>query len=392
MSEQRRRDNRAGTVYRDGNRWRAEIRWRDHQGRQRRTRVSATDEQSAKRALRKLAADVAAGRTPADQRSTVEAYWRVWREGPLRAQGRKPSTVELYTSIMRQHVLPAVGSMRLAKLAPGDVERMLAGMRRQRSGRGQAVGAPVSGQTKRTAYTVLSLMLDTAVRDGLVPVNVCDQIARPAPDTAEAEYLTGTQLRELLGALREHRLYPLVLLLGSTGLRLGEALALRWDDVDLERGLLRVTGTVRGSGAAAVRTAPKSLRSRRSLPISAPVVEALRAWRAVQNSERLRAGTAWHTGPHAWVFTTNGGHVLDQRNASRQYGRAIEDAGLDVPARFHLLRHTAASLMLGDAAVPLRVASEVLGHGSTRLTADTYAHVDATQKRDALDVIGKALA
>ena len=116
------------------------------------------------------------------------------------------------------------------------------------------------------------------------------------------------------------------------------------------------------------------------------------SWRAVQAAERLRAGAAGHTGQHAWVFTTNGGHVLDLRNASRQYARALDEKGVRVPARFHLLRHTAANLMLSDAQVPLRVASEVLGHGSTRLTADTYAHVDASQKRDALSVIGQALA
>ncbi len=287
-------------------------------------------------------------------------------------------------------MLPALRGMRVANVTAGDVERMLAGMRRHRSGRGKATGSPVSGQTRRTAHAVPSPMLATAVRDGLVPANVCDQVDRPQPDTTEAEYQTAAQLRQVLGALRGHRLYPLVLLLASTGMRVGEGLALRWDDVDLDQGLLRVTGTVRGSGAGAERTPPKSLRSRARCPLSAEVVAALVSWRAVQAAERLRAGTAWHTGPRAWVFTTNGGHVLDLRNASRQYGRALDEAGVAVPARFHLLRHTAASLMLGDAGVPLRVTSEVLGHGSTRLTVDTSAHVDATQKRDALAVIRQA--
>lgn len=388
-----RRDNRAGTVYQEPDgRWRAEIRWTDHQGRRHRSRASAPDEQAARRALAGLQREVAAGRTPANQRVTVDGYWRVWRDGPLRAAGRKASTVQLYTSVMTQHVLPELGGMRLAAVTAGDVERMLAGMTRKRAMGGQPAGVPVSGQTRRTAHAVLCLMLSTAVRDGLLPVNVAAQVDRPQPDTAEAGWLTAGQLRDLLGGLVGHRIYPLVLLLASTGMRLGEGLGLRWDDVDLQQGLLRVTGTVRGSGAGAVRTTPKSLRSRRTLPISPEVVQALTGWRAVQAAERLRAGTAWHTGEHAWVFTTAGGYVLDQRNAARQYQRALLQAGLDVPARFHLLRHTAASLMLADAAVPLRVASEVLGHGSTRLTADTYAHVDATHKRAALGVIGQALA
>ena len=92
-----------------------------------------------------------------------------------------------------------------------------------------------------------------------------------------------------------------------------------------------------------------------------------------------------------WVFTTESGRVLDQRNASRAYGRALKAAGLDIPARFHLLRHTAASLMLADGAVSVRTAAEILGHASTRLTADTYAHVAQHTKIAALSVIDAAL-
>jgi len=240
MSEQGRRDNRAGTTYEgtDG-RWRAEIRWKDAQGRRQRVTRSAPSEVAAKRTLRKLQAEVSAGRTPAHGRITVEQYWKVWREGPLRAGDRKASTITLYSTVMRQHVIPALGGMRLASLTAGDVERMLAGMVTLRPNRGRPKGSPVSGQTRRTAHAVLSLVLGTAVRDGLLPVNVCEQVNRPTPGTGEAEYLSAEQLRAVLGGLRGHRIYPLVLLLASTGLRIGEGLALRWQDLDLSEARLR---------------------------------------------------------------------------------------------------------------------------------------------------------
>ena len=174
-----------------------------------------------------------------------------------------------------------------------------------------------------------------------------------------------------------------MLLLASTGLRIGKALALRWTDLDLDAPRLRVTGTVRRVGGRVERTAPKSQRSRRTLPLSPAVVEALRSWRKVQAAERLRAGTSWE-GDQAWVFTTESGRLLDQRNAARAYQRALAAAGVDVPARFHLFRHSAASAMLASGAVSVRTVSEVLGHSSTSITADTYGHVMDSAKAHAL--------
>ena len=119
------------------------------------------------------------------------------------------------------------------------------------------------------------------------------------------------------------------------------------------------------------------------------VVAALRSWHTEQSSERLRAGTAWHRSDY--VFTTESGRLLDQRNAARSYQRALAAAGVEIPPRFHLLRHTAASLMLADGAVSVRTASEVLGHATTSITADTYGHVAQQAKVAALDVIAGAL-
>ncbi len=201
---------------------------------------------------------------------------------PLVAQGRKPSTVELYRRLIEVHVIPGIGQVRLSRLTAGDVEVLLAGLTRKRDSRSGVAGEPVSSQTRRMVFAVLSLMLGTAVRDEAVTRNVCADLDRPKVDTAEADYLTPDQLRRVLAAMEGHRLQPLVLLLASTGLRIGEALALRWRDMDLDAHRLRVTGTIQHVGGEVRRTAPKSARSQRSLPLSPAVVEALRGWRKVQ--------------------------------------------------------------------------------------------------------------
>jgi integrase len=223
--------------------------------------------------------------------------------------------------------------------------------------------------------------------------NVVREVDRPKVDRAEADYLTPAQLRSVLDALRGNRIEPLILLLASTGLRVGEALALRWSDVDLdaEPPRLRVTGTVRRVAGRVERTAPKSQRSRRTLPLSTAVVDSLRSWRKAQASERLRAGTSWE-GDQPWVFTTESGRPLDQRNAARAYARALATAELaGIPARFHVLRHSVASAMLANGAVSIRTASEILGHSTTNLTADLYAHVAQDAKVTALGVVDAAL-
>jgi len=127
------------------------------------------------------------------------------------------------------------------------------------------------------------------------------------------------------------------------------------------------------------------------MPLPPAVVEALRGWRKVQAAEQLRAGTSWAGGGTAWIFSTATGRALDRRSASRSYERALRSAGVEFPARFHLLRHSVASAMLAHGAVSMRTASEILGHASTRMTADTYAHVLDSAKVAALGVVDRAL-
>jgi integrase len=166
-------------------------------------------------------------------------------------------------------------------------------------------------------HAVLCLALEQARRDDLVARNVAGLVAGPKVQHAEVHPLTPAEAAQLFAAAAEDRLSPLWLLVTALGLRRGEALALRWEDVDLDRGHLKVRATVQRLNGALVRTEmPKTKSSRRALPLPDVVVEALRAHRAAQVQERLRSAI-W--ADQALVFTTGIGTPLEPRNVLRSF-------------------------------------------------------------------------
>ena len=225
--------------------------------------------------------------------------------------------------------------------------------------------AGLAASTRRTIYTVVHVVLDCAVRDGLVARNAAAAVKRPTLDRREARYLSRGEVQRLLAAAAGDRLMSLFLLLLGTGLRRGEGLALRWGDVDLDGGHAQVRGTLSRVAAGLVITEPKTERSRRTVPLPASVVAALRRHRARQVQERLRAGTAWvDTG---LVFTTELGTPLDPRNALRSLTGAARRAGLS-GVGLHTLRHTAASALIGSDVTPAPGRRPSLSSGRARAT------------------------
>ena len=167
----------------------------------------------------------------------------------------------------------------------------------------------------------------------------------------------------------------------ALGLRQGEALGLRWTDVDLERGTLRVQKQLQRIDGKLQLTEPKTERSRRTIALPGFALDALRGHRVRQLEERLVAGEQWQD--HGLVFPSTNGTPLDPRNMVRQVHELLDRAGLP-RKRFHDLRHTCATLLLVQGA-DLRVVMDVLGHSQISLTANTYQHVVESLKRDAAD-------
>ena len=159
----------------------------------------------------------------------------------------------------------------------------------------------------------------------------------------------------------------------TAGLRIGELLALRWQDVDLEteRAALRVRRTKSTAKSGPVFTTPKNGKGR-SIRLTRHAIEALKAHRAAQNAERLKAGTLWQD--YGLIFCTHGGRSLDSHNEARTSFKPLLERAELPDIRFHDLRHTCATLLLSRGHHP-KLVQELLGHASVALTLDRYSHV-----------------
>lgn len=374
------RGNGEGTIYqRSGSeRWEAGFSYVDAEGRRRRRTLYGRSRREVAAKLREAVRRQEAGETVADTRDTVGAFLERWLTEALPARGLKATTVENYATIARTHLIPALGHRKLDSLTAADVQRLV-NLKRE---------AGLSPRTVQVLHGVLRRALTQAVRWGEARRNVAALVDRPRVPRREAEYLSPSQAQRLLDAARSDRLFAFYSVAMACGLRRGEALALRWSDVDLDAGTLRVSRTLsRVAGGGLVFTEPKTERSRRTVPLPAALVAELRAHRVRQAAERLAAGSLWRD--HVLVFPSLFGTPLEPRNALRSLQTVAGRAGLG-HVKLHTLRHTAASLLLAQGVHP-RVTMELLGHSGIDVTMNIYSHVMPQQQREAADRMEQAL-
>ena len=285
------------------------------------------------------------------------AYLERWFETSVRGSVRE-STYESYRRQVRRYVVPAIGGVKLKSLSAMHVQ----GMYRSMLDRG------LSSRTVQYTHAVLHRAVKQAMRWGLVPRNVCEDVDRPQLKRDEIQPLDREQTRRLLQAAKDNRLYALYVVAVTAGLRPGEMLALRWNDMDLEAGTLRINRALSDSEFAA----PKTPRSRRKIELSDTARVALRAHREGQLEERMKKGGLWQD--HGLVFPSTVGTPLSHRNVVRSFKALLKHADLPVGTRLYDLRHTCATLLLNSNVHPKYV-QELLGHASIAQTLDTYSHV-----------------
>lgn len=246
---------------------------------------------------------------PARDASTSVAEWMVrWLTTTLAASDRKESTKALYRTLSAKHIEGGViGTRRLDRLRPSDVEALVLAMKGAMRDDGSRMYAD---STIRSVFTVLRQALDGAVRDGLLARNPAAVVRRPGVERTEARFRAADDLRALLRATDASRYGRAVRLIALTGMRRGEALALRWDDVDFDAGTVRVRGTLARVGRALSVTEPKTERSRRVIPLSDAAARVFREQRLAQLEERVAAANVWtDTG---FVFRTEAGSPVDR--------------------------------------------------------------------------------
>jgi len=341
----------------------------------------------------KLKEQVASGEYVAPARQTVSQFLEDWLEKSVRPNV-KPNTYRRYRSIVTTHLNPHLGKVRLQRLTPQHVETMLADLKGQ-----------VSDRTRLHVYRVLHRALEVAVRWKAVGRNVCDAVEPPRVDEPEMYVLSAEEVDRILqavrgallpppkprkkplGAAREkaliegrRRLYPLCLAAIHTGMRMGELLGLRWEDVDLEAGVAWVRQTLEKPGNQPVFGTPKN-RKFREVPLTPELVEALKAHRVEQELERSFYAQDYQD--YGLVFCQPDGRPIDQRSLNRNAWRQIKAAaGVPDKVRLHDLRHTFVSRALAAGANP-RAVSDIVGHHDPGFTLRRYAHSLRSDREEA---------
>ena len=310
-------------------------------------------------------------------RETVESFLTSWLE-QQRSRVR-PRTWMRYEQFVRIHVLPVLGKVLLNHLGPQHIERLYADRR----------AAGVGAVSVHHLHTVLHKAFEQATRWNLIQRNVVRLVDTPRMPRREMSVLAPPEVRTLLASAAGGPLEALLALAATTGMRRGELLATRWRDVELERGVLRVTGSLQRDTSGVLRiTEPKTARSRRQVELSSLAVEALLRHRTQQTEHRLRLGEEWQD--HDLVFPNPRGLPQDGSHmVAGQFLPLLTRAGLP-RIRFHDLRHTAATLMLGRGVHP-KIVSEVLGHSTIGITLDLYSHVTPTMQRAAAQAMDEVL-
>lgn len=316
-------------------------------------------------------------------RLTVGEFLEQWLESHAR-RAVSAKTFERYAEIARKHLIPALGAHRLVDLRPLHVqtcygEALVSGRRDGRGG--------LSAQTVVHHHRVLKQALKQAVRWQLLARNPADAVdpprAQPTQPLALDEAATATLLRAAAGS----RLYVPVLLAVATGLRRGELLALRWEDVDLAGARLSVCRALEQTREGLSFKVPKTPRSRRSIALPALLVEALREHRKEQAEARLRFGPVYQD--MGLLCPAVDGTPWNPRAFTKAFSVLARRAGFE-GVRFHDLRHAHASHLLRYGVHP-KVVSERLGHATVAITLDRYSHVLPGLQEDAALKVDAAL-
>lgn len=416
----KKRGQNEGSIYqrkKDG-RWVGAIDLGWQSGKRRRKYVYGPTQQSVVERMADERKNAKDGTLVLDERQTVAKFLESWLDECARPKVR-PNTLRRYRDLVRLHIKPEIGQVPLAKLTAQQVQgflnRKFGGAAASKPRKGRPAPKGLSARTVQHCHAVLRTALGQALRWGMVARNVATLVALPRAPHKEVQPFSREEARQFLKATKGHRLEALYTVALACGLRQGEALGLRWPDVDVDAGTLTVrhqlqrvarptlqpnagdgepsADQARGKAKRQKKTEvqlvePKSPRSRRTIALPQLVVNALRVHRARQLEERLLAGRRWHdTG---FVFTTAIGTPLDARNVQDNFKDLLKDAELR-PQRFHDLRHSAASLLLAQG-VPARGVMEILGHSQIGITLNLYSHVMPELLRDAAQKMDAALA
>lgn len=289
----------------------------------------------------------------------------------------KRSTYDRYEQIVRLHLAPHIGNVQLSRLTPKHVDELMAKLK-----------GKMSDRTRLYVYRTLHRALEVAVRWERVARNVCKAVDPPQTDETEMYVLSEAEVDSLLQAAKGDRYYPLYVTALYTGMRRGELLGLRWQDVDIDEGIAWVRQTLERAGLNPVFGTPKN-RKARPVPLVPEVIEALRTLRVEQEIERSHYAQDYRD--YDLVFAQPDGGPISPSSFNRWSWQPIRKrAGLPKQVRFHDLRHTFVSRALAAGANPKAV-SDIVGHHDPGFTLRRYAHTLHQDRKEAARLLAEHL-
>ena len=310
---------------------------------------------------------------------TVGEWMEVWFQDYAKIKVR-PSSHQTYQGYIQNHIRPNIGDISLEKLTSLDLQKFYKKLLAQgRVDRVEAKGQPkgLSAKTVRNIHQILSSALKLAQEQRLILTNPAEGCALPRVEHQEMKTLTTVQLASFFREARESGVFELYYLELATGLRRGELLGLKWEDIDLERGDLRVRRQVSRINGEVVEAPLKTKNAYRTLPLAEDAISVLK-------EQRRKVGNS------PWVFPSPNGGPISPDSVLHMLHRVLKRAGLP-KVRFHDLRHTFATLALQNG-VDVKTVSGMLGHFSAGFTLDTYAHITSAAQRQAAKTMENILS
>ncbi|MBS1714490.1 MAG: site-specific integrase [Armatimonadetes bacterium] len=344
--------------------------------------VYAKSQAEAVKELNKTMAAVTTGKTVPTERTTLGQFLDRWLDGTVRGH-KEPKTVDYYVMMVDRHIKPALGRIDLRKLTAEQIQLFL-----NEKGKPRKVGdktVTLSPASVAGIRRVFRAAMNQAWKWGLVAENVVVKTVPPKVKKSDPVYLHPDQALKLAEAAKGHPIENLLLVALGTGMRIGEATGLRWQDVDTvnpKQATLRVGVQLQRVEGKLVHKSVKSASSRRSLPLLGYALEGIEAEKFRQARLQAELGDSFQN-PLGLVFLNSEGRPLDPKYVHNHLKALCRKAGIP-EVSFHKLRHTAATHMVAEG-VPLALVKDQLGHSSIALTTGTYAHMVPVAQRKAAE-------
>ena len=308
---------------------------------------------------------------------TVGTWMDTWFENVAKIKVR-PSSHQTYKGYIDNHIKPSIGKIPLEKLTTMDLQKfyrklLTKGRVERIESKEQPKG--LSAKTVRNINQVISSAMDLAVAQKIILTNPTNACELPKVEHQEMQTIPAEQLQAFLEEARATGVYEMYYIELATGLRRGELLGLKWNDIDWKNGIIKVRRQVARVDGQIVEAPLKTKNSYRAVSISPQAIEVLREQKCKTNDQ--------------YVFPSPNGGPISPDSVNNMLKRVLERAGIP-KVRFHDLRHTFATIALQNG-VDIKTVSGMLGHFSAGFTLDTYAHVTTSAQKEAAQTIGNIL-